>query len=91
MQINGAPGGEPDFAWSSRLPEARSGKPLWNLPKDLVTFYPARGRPNLVLNRRLPVTFRRVIRSIGALSRSRIFERHNGQKIACGNSREPPV
>jgi hypothetical protein len=29
MSNDPAPGGEPDFAWSSRLPEATSGKPLW--------------------------------------------------------------
>src|SRR5579864_1627514 len=30
------------------------GEPLWNVPKDIVIFSALRGRPNTVLNRRLP-------------------------------------
>ena len=30
------------------------GEPLWNAPNDLAIFSPLRGRPNMVLNRRLP-------------------------------------
>jgi hypothetical protein len=32
------------------------GEPLWTVPKDLLLFFPGRGRPNKVLNRRLPET-----------------------------------
>jgi hypothetical protein len=38
------------------------GEPLWIVPKDLVLFSALRGRPNTVLNRRLPeITARRVL------------------------------
>src|ERR1700691_2841216 len=37
------PGGEPDFAPSSRLREATSGGPLWHVPDDLANFA---SRPN---------------------------------------------
>jgi hypothetical protein len=38
------------------------GEPLWIAPKDLVVFFPARGRPNKVLNGRLPgITARDVL------------------------------
>jgi hypothetical protein len=33
---------------------APGGEPLWIVPEDLEIFFPARGRPNRVLNRRLP-------------------------------------
>src|ERR1700745_3262089 len=37
------------------------GEPLWNVPKDLVIFSLLRGRPNTVLNRRLPETTARAV------------------------------
>jgi hypothetical protein len=45
---------------------ARSGgQPLWNVLKDLVKFSPLRGRPNTVLNRRLPeISARPVLSSV---------------------------
>ena len=51
----------------SAVPEGQGnmqpgGEPLWNEPKDLVIFYPLRGTPNRVLNRRLPgITARNVL------------------------------
>ena len=40
------------------------GEPLWNVPEDLVIFSAWRGRPNTVLNRRLPGTTARAVSSI---------------------------
>ena len=36
--------------------DANGGEPLWIVPKDLLLFFPGQGRPNKVLNRRLPET-----------------------------------
>jgi hypothetical protein len=60
VQVNAAPGGEP----------------LWVLLKDFAIFFPARGRVNMVLNRRLPrITARDVLSS----SSSRLFIRVTGR------------
>jgi hypothetical protein len=40
------------------------GEPLQNVPKDLAIFSPLRGRPNTVLNGRLPKTTARAVLSI---------------------------
>jgi hypothetical protein len=40
--------GEPDFAPSSRLREATSGRPLWVAHEDLLYFRVARARPEHV-------------------------------------------
>jgi hypothetical protein len=38
------------------------GEPFWNVPKDLVIFFPVRGTPNWMLNKRLPgITARDVL------------------------------
>lgn len=42
------------------------GEPLWNVPNDLGIFSLLRGRPDPVLNRRLPETTARVVLSIVA-------------------------
>jgi hypothetical protein len=45
------------------------GEPLWNVPKDLVIFSALRGRPNTVLNRRLPeITARHLFSSFRSKS-----------------------
>jgi hypothetical protein len=46
--------------WGDR---STGGEPLWNIPKNLVIFFPERGRPNKVLNRRLPRTTARDVLS----------------------------
>jgi hypothetical protein len=46
---------------AKRRPE---GEPLWNVPKNLVIFSPWRGKPNTVLNRRLPEITARPVLSI---------------------------
>ncbi len=42
------------------------GEPLWNVPNELAIFYPLRGRPNPVLNRRLPEITARAVSSIAS-------------------------
>jgi hypothetical protein len=46
------------------------GEPLWNVPKDFVIFFPVRGRPNIVLNRRLPGITARDVLPIAPLGNS---------------------
>jgi hypothetical protein len=45
----------------------------------------------MVLNRRLPGTFRRVIGLSARRADQESLSGTMGQNIACGNSREPPV
>jgi len=51
---------------AKRLPRSISGtgEPLWNVTKDLVIFFSLRGRPNTMLNRRLPEITARPVLSI---------------------------